>query len=307
MILIRITIFWMALYMAMIAKASAAGSAQCDTVTFADTGWNEVTVATALAATVLKGLDYEVEIKPLTPAATYPALASDKVDVFLGNWNPTLQVYEKLYRDESAIDIIRTNLTGARYSLATNPAGATLGIADISDIAKHKTALKNKIYGAEPGNPGNTALLDIIAQNEHDLGTFELVASSMEGMLRHVKQADEPVIFIAWEPEPEITNISPAYLSGGGDIFGAAEVQTVTRAGYAEECQNIGSFLRNFEITPAAANELIAEMTTKNITPDTVTKNWLKRNPETVAVWLAAMTTAGGNDPHSALQIYLDG
>jgi hypothetical protein len=45
---------------------------------------------------------------------------------------------------------VRTNLEGAKYTLATNEAGAALGIKDFADIADHKDALEGKIYGIEP-------------------------------------------------------------------------------------------------------------------------------------------------------------
>lgn len=309
MILTRIMIFMCIVYMAMIRPAFAGDPAQCRKVIFADIGWNEVTVATALATNILQGLNYQTEVNPLTPAATYPALASDKVDVFLGGWEPVFKNYHDLYGGESAIDILRTNLVGGKYSLATNNVGATRGIQTFADIAKHQTALRGKIYGVEPGNPGNIFLLDMIAGNEYKLGTFELIESSLPGMLTHLKRADilnYPVVFLAWEPEPGITQIKPNYLAGEKAVFGTLDVQTVTRAGYITECQNIGNFLKNFELTIPIANELIGKITTENMSPKTAARDWLKRNPETVALWLNGMTTADGNDPKSALRDYLD-
>jgi hypothetical protein len=61
---------------------------------------------------------------------------------------------------------MRTNLTGAKYTLATNKAGAELGITDFASIAAHEKELDGKIYGIEPGNDGNRLMIDMIAQDE---------------------------------------------------------------------------------------------------------------------------------------------
>ena len=42
------------------------------------------------------------------------------------------------YREAGTVDTVRANLEGAKYTLATNAAGAKLGITDFSKIAEHK-------------------------------------------------------------------------------------------------------------------------------------------------------------------------
>ena len=56
------------------------------------------------------------------------------------------------------------NLKGTQYTLATNAAGAALGIKSFADIAANKDALEGKIFGIEPGNDGNRLILDRIAE-----------------------------------------------------------------------------------------------------------------------------------------------
>src|SRR3989338_49262 len=91
------------------------------------------------------------------------AHAEGDIDVFLGNWMPTMEADLAPYRDAKTVDVVRTNLEGAKYTLATNEAGAALGIKDFKDIAAQKDALEGKIYGIEPGNDGNRLILDMIA------------------------------------------------------------------------------------------------------------------------------------------------
>ena len=130
--------------------AAAQEPMECRKVVFSDVGWSDISATTALASTVLGALGYQTETKILSVPVTYTALSTDDVDVFLGNWMPTMEADIAPYREAGTVDILRTNLTGAKYTLATNKAGAELGIADFAGIAAHKDALEGKIYGIEP-------------------------------------------------------------------------------------------------------------------------------------------------------------
>src|SRR5690606_8511368 len=151
--------------------------------------------------------------------------------------------------------------------LATNKAGADLGIDDFAKIAEHKDALEGKIYGIEPGNDGNRLLLEMVAEDKFGLGTFEVVESSEQGMLSQVSRADsaeKPVVFLGWEPHPMNAQFEMTYLTGGDEVFGpdlgGAEVRTNTRTGYVEECPNIGKFLQNLEFTLEMENEVMGKI-----------------------------------------------
>lgn len=204
-------------------SAQAAEPASCGDVVFSDVSWTDITSTTALASTVLQALGYKTETKILSLPVTYTAMAKNDVDVFLGNWMPSQTNDLKPYLDSGTVETLRTNLTGAKYTLATNEAGAKLGIDDFSKIAAHKADLGGKIYGIEPGNDGNRLLLEMVADNKFDLGTFEIVESSEQGMLAQVARADgsdKPVVFLGWEPHPMNTQFKMTYLTGGDDIFG---------------------------------------------------------------------------------------
>ena len=118
------------LAIAVAGPAFAAEPDDCRQVVFSDVGWSDITATTALASTVLQALGYETETKLLSVPVTYTALSTDDVDVFLGNWMPTMEADIAPYRDAGTVDTVRTNLTGAKYTLATNKAGADLGITD---------------------------------------------------------------------------------------------------------------------------------------------------------------------------------
>ena len=283
-------------------------AADCNKVTFSDVGWTDITATTAVTTTVLQALGYETDIKLLSVPVTYSALSSGDVDVFLGNWMPSMEADLAPYRDDGTVETLRTNLVGAKYTLATNAAGTALGLKDFADIATHKDALESKIYGIEPGNDGNRLVLDMITAGKFDLTGFEVVESSEQGMLAAVAKGEKnntPVVFLGWEPHPMNANFKMSYLTGGDDVFGpnfgGAEVRTNVRKGYVAECTNTGKLLSNLEFSLAMENEIMGKILDDGIDPPSAARDWLAAHPEVLAPWLAGVTTKDGGDGLAAV------
>ena len=258
---------------------------------------------------MLDALGYETETKILSVPVTYTSMAAGDIDVFLGNWMPTMEGDIAPYREAGTVDTVRENLEGAKYTLATNAAGAALGIADFADIATHKDALEGNIYGIEPGNDGNRLILDMIAANAFGLEGFEVRESSEQGMLAQVDRAtkrDEPVIFLGWEPHPMNANFDMTYLTGGDDYFGpdlgGATVFTNTRAGYVDECANVGALLSNLKFSLAMENEIMGAILNDGADPEDAATEWLKANPDMAMGWLEGVTTLDGGDATEAFK-----
>lgn len=287
--------------------------ADCGKVTFSDVGWTDITATTAATTVVLDALGYETDIKILSVPVTYTSLAAGDIDVFLGNWMPTMEGDIAKYRDEGTVDTVRANLEGAKYTLAVNKAAADLGIKDFADIAAHKDALEGKIYGIEPGNDGNRLIQSMIDDNAFELSDFEVAESSEQGMLAQVKRAsrrDEPIVFLGWEPHPMNANFDMSYLTGGDDFFGpnlgGATVFTNTRAGYAAECENVGKLLNNLEFSLAMENEIMGAILDDGTEPSDAASAWLKANPDAFMGWLDGVTTLDGGDAVAAVKAKLD-
>ena len=283
-------------------------AANCDSVSFSDVGWTDITSTTAATTLVLEGLGYETVVKVLSVPVTYKSMESGDIDVFLGNWMPTMEADIAPYRDAGTVDTVAVNLEGAKYTLATNAAGAALGIGDFADIAGQRDALEGRIYGIEPGNDGNRLIMDMIGQDAFGLSGFEVAESSEQGMLAQVKrsnQRDEPVVFLGWEPHPMNANFELTYLTGGDDWFGpnlgGATVYTNTRAGYADECPNVGALLKNLKFTLAMENEIMGAILNDKVDPRDAAGAWLKANPAVVEAWLAGVTTKDGGDAVAAV------
>ena len=290
------------------ALSGAAFAEGCDKVTFSDVGWTDITATTAATTLVLEALGYETETKVLSVPVTYTGLSEGDIDVFLGNWMPTMEGDYGPYRDNGTVETVRTNLEGAKYTLATNEAGAALGIKDFKDIAAHKDELSGQIYGIEPGNDGNRLIMDMISGGPFGLDGFEIVESSEQGMLAEVAkktEAGEPIIFLGWEPHPMNANFKMTYLTGGDDYFGpnlgGAVVDTNVRKGYVAECPNTGKLLQNLVFSLQMENEIMGAILNDGEDPRDAAKAWLAANPTTWEPWLDGVTTKDGGDAKAAV------
>ena len=282
------------------------------TVRFSDVGWTDITATTAATSEVLKALGYEPDVKVLSVPVTYISLAKGDIDVFLGNWMPTMEGDIAKYRDEGSVETVRTNLEGAKYTLAVNKAASDMGIKDFADIAKHSDALEGKVYGIEPGNDGNRLIQDMIDKDAFGLKGFKVVESSEAGMLAQVARSEKknvPIVFLGWEPHPMNANFDMSYLTGGDDFFGpnlgGASVHTNVRKGYVSECANVGALLKNLSFSLAMENEIMGSILNDSMDPNKAAAAWMKANPTVVMPWLEGVKTVDGGDAVAAVKKHL--
>ena len=301
-----------AAYVAALVAAPTVALADCETVTFSDVGWTDITATTATTSVLLDALGYANETRLLSVPVTYASLAEGDVDVFLGNWMPTMEADIAPYREAGTVDTVRANLEGAKYTLAANPAAAALGIDSFDDIVAHREALGERIYGIEPGNDGNRLILEMIEGDQFDLGGFELVESSEAGMLAEVarlNRRDEPAIFLGWAPHPMNAAMDITYLAGGDDVFGpefgGATVYTNTAAGYVEECPEVGALLENLQFSLEMENEIMGAILNDGADPEAAARDWLAANPEVLGTWLEGVSAADGTDGEAAVRAAL--
>ena len=293
----------------------AAEPAQCATVNFSDVGWTDITVTTAVASTLLDALGYTTKTTMISVPVTYKSLADGKnMDVFLGNWMPTMENDIKPYRDAGTVETVRANLENAKYTLAVPEALYNKGLKDFADLPKFKQELGAKIYGIEPGNDGNRMIQTMIDKNAFGLkdAGFKVVESSEAAMLSQVDRAQRrgtDVVFLGWEPHPMNTRFKMKYLTGGDDFFGPnygqATIYTNTRKGYSEECSNVGQLLKNLVFSLDMESTLMGEVLDNKIKPNVAAKAWLKQNPQVLDTWLAGVTTLDGKPGLEAVKASL--
>jgi glycine betaine/proline transport system substrate-binding protein len=295
------TAFAIALAAGIMSSGAAMADDNCSTVRFSDVGWTDITATTAATTTVLEAMGYETDVKVLSVPVTYASLKNKDIDVFLGNWMPTMEGDIAKYRDEGSVETVGVNLYGAKYTLAVPQYAYDAGLKSFADIAKFKDKLDGKIYGIEPGNDGNRLILDMIEKDAFGLKGFDVVESSEQGMLAQVARAvkkEEPVVFLGWEPHPMNANFEMAYLAGGDDFFGpdlgGASVLTNVRAGYGTECPNVGRLLDNLMFSLRMENEIMGAILNDNEEPKDAARAWLKANAGILDAWLSGVTTVDG-------------
>lgn len=291
--------------------AQAADPASCQKVRFSDVGWTDITATTALTKTVLKGLGYEPSDELLSVPVTYVSMKNKNIDVFLGNWMPSMAADAKPYFDDKSVESLRANLEGAKYTLAVPDYVYEGGVKDFADLAKNADKFGDKIYGIEPGNDGNRLVQSMIDKDAFGLKAWQLVESSEQGMLSQVDRAvrrKEWIVFLGWAPHPMNKNYPLQYLTGGDDYFGpnfgGATVYTNVRAGYVGECPNVGKLLQNLAFSldmEAAVMEAIAGGEDR----EKAATAYLKANPDALTPWLAGVTTFDGKDGLAAVKASL--
>jgi glycine betaine/proline transport system substrate-binding protein len=312
---VKITIRSLLAGAALLAFAPLAGAAEpetCKKVRFSDVGWTDITATTSTAMNILEALGYEPEVQLLSVPVTYASLKNNDIDVFLGNWMPTMENDIKPYREDGSVETLGANLEGAKYTLAVPKYTYEAGLKDFSDIAKFKDKLGNKIYGIEPGNDGNRLILDMISAGKFGLTGFELVESSEQGMLAQVMKSvpdKQDVVFLGWEPHPMNANVEMAYLTGGDEVFGpnfgGATVYTNVRKGFTAECPNAGKLISNLKFTLPMENQIMGAILNDSKEGKVAAAEWLKANPDAVKPWLEGVTTFDGGDAAAAVKAKL--
>jgi glycine betaine/proline transport system substrate-binding protein len=292
--------------------STAALADSCDTVRFADVGWTDITSTTAVTSELVEALGYESRTDLLSVPVTYNSLAASDIDVFLGNWMPTMEGDIAKYRDAGTVETVRANLKGAKYTLAVSRAAYDGGVKTFADLAKFSDAFNGSIYGIEPGNDGNRLIQKMIDENAFELGDFKLVESSEAGMMAQVSRfarRDKWIAFLGWAPHPMNANFDMEYLSGGDDWFGpdfgGATVYTNVRRGYVEECANIGKLLTNLEFSLAMENEIMGAILDDNKDPRAAARTWLQANPQVIDAWLDGVQTRDGQPGLAAVRTSL--
>ncbi|MCV3241829.1 choline ABC transporter substrate-binding protein [Mesorhizobium sp. ZC-5] len=311
----RMKIFAASLGLAAILSSGAAFAADaesCKKVRLSDVGWTDIQATTGVASVLLTALGYEPEVIQLSVPVTYASLKNNDLDVFLGNWMPSMTADIKDYSAEGSVETVARNLDGAGYGLVVPTYMADAGVKTLADLAKpeNKEKLDGKVYGIEAGNDGNRIILDMISKSDSGLAGYELVESSEAGMLTQAEQMmkdNQWVVFLGWTPHPVMGEMKITYLDGMGDSgFGAATVETNTRKGYLTECPNVGKFIANLKFN-LEMEGVIMDAILKGSDANTAATEWLKANPDAVAPWLAGVTTIDGGDAAAAVKTALGG
>ena len=290
--------------LSMAIAASAGDAESCKTLRMSDVGWTDITATTAMTAAIVEQMGYKGDIKQLAVPVTFASMKSKDIDLFTGNWMPSMEGDIRAYLDDKSVEQVGANLEGAKYTLAVNQELYDAGLHDFADIAKFKDKLGGKIYGIEPGNDGNRHILDMFKDAKFGLESWELVESSEAGMLAQVAKLTgekKDIVFLGWAPHPMNANFKIQYMTGGdalfGPNFGGATVYTTVRQGFMKECPNLGKMLTNYKFTMDMENSIMGDIMNKGADPKAASIAWIKANPAALDGWLKDVTTFDGSGP----------
>ena len=283
--------------------------AAAQTVRFGYVEWPGVTVKTQVAAAVLETLGYDTQTQSLSVPIVLKGLSEGDLDVFLGVWRPSMDAMVEPYladTGDGSVTLAARNLEPTVYRPAVPTFVAETGVTSLADLAANAGEFDGKIYGIEPGNDGNTIILDMIDSDTYGLKDFELVESSTEGMLAAVERAvdrEEPIVFLAWSPHWMNAVYDLTYLDDPENVWGGdGYVATALNTAFAEANPNLTTFFEQFAVTPEIQNGWVDLYSRQGEDPEGVARDWIAQNMDVVMGWTEGVTTAGGEPAAPALQ-----
>lgn len=269
-----------------------------DKIEFGYVQWPGVTVKTHVAKKTLEYLGYETEMTSGSQAIVFKGMDSGDLDVFLGNWMPTMKIHFDKYSEKGSIKNVRVNLHDVVYKTAVPDYVYEAGVKSFEDLNEHADKFNKTIYGIEPGNEGNLIIKKAIKNNTYNLKEWNLKASSTAGMLSAVKRAinnEEWIAFNGWKPHYMNVMFDMRYLKDPEGIWGSGErVLTVVRSGYEEENPNVYKFLEQFKVTAPMQNEWIDMYKRQEMDPEVVAEKWIANNLDVVNQWVYGVESTEG-------------
>jgi glycine betaine/proline transport system substrate-binding protein len=268
-------------------------------VRFVQQPWADLVVETEIAMQVLDKLGYSASTQEVAVPLAAEALATGRADVYLGNWWPSQQAVFAEHLDTGAVKVAGTVLEGTEYAPAV-PGYVTeqLGVRSLADLDRHADAFERKIYGIEPGAPGNETISQAIAQDAYGLGDWDLVASSTEAMLAEVSRraaAGEPIVFLGWSPHWMTSEFNLHFLDDPQSVWpGAGQVRSLIRSELETADPNLVRFVSQITVDTATASDFIRAVDKDGKPADTVAQEWMQAHPDRIEAWLQGVTSVNG-------------
>ncbi len=282
-----------------VGAGTAIAAEDSDTIDFGYVQWPGVTVKTHVAKKVLDHLGYETAMTSGSQAIVFKGMDTGDLDVFLGNWMPTMKIHFDEYQKKGTVKAVRNNLLDVVYKTAVPEYVYEAGVQSLADLNEYADKFNKTVYGIEPGNEGNLIIKDAIDNNTYNLEGWTLQSSSTAGMLTSVKRAvnnEEWIAFNGWKPHYMNVMFDLRYLDDPEGIWGSGErVQTVVRTGYEEENPNVYKFLEQFKVTAPMQNEWIDMYKRQEMDPEVVAEKWIANNLDVVNQWIYGVESTDGN------------
>lgn len=303
-------------------SAHADNANECGEVGFAQMPWTGVSGKTETAAWMMEQLGYDVDVGTGDVSIVYQSVANGKHDASFGLWLPVSRTPIRKHMLDGNINIVGTNIDGARLTLAVPDYVQEAGVEHHSDLDDFRDRFDGKIYGLEPGTDNNEKIKNMIADDAYGLGDWELVESSEAGMLAQVQRKidkEEWVAFVGWTPHPMNLNIDMSFVDGADEYWGPdggrATVHTFVNQGFAWRCLNLGQFLKNYRFTLQEQSELAKYIINDEMDYADAGRRLIRENPELLERWFGqggmyqdgpVMTAEGEDEALAVIREALD-
>jgi glycine betaine/proline transport system substrate-binding protein len=282
-----------------------------ETVNFGTVDWPEAIAKTNVASTIVDALGYQTEVQELGVPTVFQGLDTGDLDVFVEAWFPTMQTNFDEVQD---VESVTTNLEEATFSVAVNQEACEAGVTSHEDLAEFADRFEEggtpTIYGIEPGNDGNQVVLDMIENDQYNLGDWKLVESSTNGMLSEVDRRlgdGEWVAWTGWEPHWMNSRYDMCLLEDPELAWGGpSHVETLVNNEFPEQFPELYTFFEQMVVTPEIQRELIDGIDNSGLPPEEFAIQWLRDNPDVTDNWLAGIEATDGTDGAEALRNYLE-
>ena len=287
------------------------GESADETVNFGTVDWPEAIAKTNVSSTIVDALGYQTEVQELGVPTVFQGLDTGDLDVFVEAWFAIMQTN---FDEVDDVESVTTNLEEATFSIAVNQEACEAGLTSHEDLAQFADRFEEggtpTIYGLEPGNDGNQVVLDMIENDQYDLGDWELIESSTNGMLSEVDRRlgdGEWVAWTGWEPHwmnsrYEMCLLDDPELAWGGP----SHVETLVNNEFPEQFPELYTFFEQMVVTPEIQRELIDGIDNSGLPHEEFALQWLRENPEVTDNWLAGIEATDGTDGAEALRTYLE-
>jgi len=271
------------------------------TLDFGVPAWPGITVKTEIASQLLGPLGYDTSVQSLGMQVIYQGMQSGDVDLFLGAWLPA---QEDLYTprvEDGSLKRVANNVDGAQMTLAVPEYLYEQGITSFADLDAQREAFNGEIYGFGAGSAASEILHQAIDEDAWGLGDWELVDTSVVGMLSAARSAisrEEPIVWVGWTPHWMNLELPMRYLEDPKDLFGKnngeSEVLTLMRTGYAESHPNLEHFFTQFTFSADQQSWMINEYGQEERDVEDVAQQWIADHPERIQAMLEGVTDRDG-------------
>ncbi|ATJ81638.1 ABC transporter substrate-binding protein [Halomonas beimenensis] len=274
--------------------------------------WPGVTVKTEIAEQLLAALGYESRLHELGLQVVYQGLDTGDVDAFLGGWMPAQDNMYTPREASGAVISVANNVDGAQMTLAVPDYLYREGIRSFADLDAHRERFDGEIHGFGAGSAASEVLHAAIDEDAWGLGDWQVVDTSVVGMLGAARNAisrEEPIVWVGWTPHWMNLELPMRYLDDPRDLFGEnngeTDVLTVVRSDYAEAHPNLVGFFKRFTFAAEEQSWMIREFGQKEREAEEVAAQWLREHPERVQAMLDGVTTRDGQPAWPAVQASL--